>query len=239
MDIMFTIMEHISKEEHELFCVILWSLWKNRNNKVWNNFNESCQAICDRASWLLMSWKNAQQTRSRGEIRNMPQVQASLSWSPPSQGRYKCNVDASFSVQRNKVGIGMCIRDDQGRFVLAKTEWIAPCIDVELGEALGLLSALQWVNDLHLHNMDFEMDSKRVVDCLYSDIVNVSELGAIINDCRHILATDFVNSHVKFIWRQVNEVAHFVARVAPLLASFHIFSDIPTCIQIIIVNEMR
>ncbi|PNX54968.1 cytochrome p450, partial [Trifolium pratense] len=69
-----------------------------------------------------------------------------------------------------------CMRDDQDRFVLAKTEWIAPCIDVELGEALGLLSALQWVNNLHLHNMNFEMDSKRAVDCLYSDTVNVSEL---------------------------------------------------------------
>jgi hypothetical protein len=81
--------------------------------------------------------------------------------------------------------------------------------------------------------------SKRVVDCLHSDTANVSELGAIINDCRRILATDFVNSHVKFIRRQANEVAHSLARVAPLLASFHIFSDIPTCIQTIIINEMH
>jgi hypothetical protein len=54
-----------------------------------------------------MSWKNAQQSRSHGEIRNMQQIQTSLTWSPPSQGRYKCNVDASFTVQRNKVDVGM------------------------------------------------------------------------------------------------------------------------------------
>jgi hypothetical protein len=78
-----------------------------------------------------------------------------------------------------------------------------------------------------------------VVDCLYSDIVHVSELGAIINDCRCILTTDFVNFHVKFIRRQVNEVVHSLARITSLLASVHIFNDIPTCIQTIIINEMH
>jgi hypothetical protein len=83
------------------------------------------------------------------------------------------------------------------------------------------------------------MNSKRVVDCLHSDTVNVSELGAIISDCRRILATDLVNSHVRFIRRQSNEVAHSLARLAPLLANFHIFSDILTCIKTIIINEMH
>jgi hypothetical protein len=55
-----------------------------------------------------------------------------------------------------------------------------------------------------------------------------------------MLVTNFVNSDVKFIRRQANEVAHKLARVALSLASFHIFSDIPTCIyDIIIINEMR
>jgi hypothetical protein len=119
-------------------------------------------------------------------IRNMQQTEASLSWSGPSLGPYKCNIDASFSAQHNKVGTGMCIRDDQCHIVLAKTEWMTPCTDVDLGEALGLLNDLKWVNDLQLNNMDFEIDSKRVADCLYSDKMKVSELGAIINDCRRL-----------------------------------------------------
>jgi hypothetical protein len=36
----------------------------------------------------------------------------------------------------------MCIRDDPGRFVFAKIEWLSPITDVDIGEALGLLSAL-------------------------------------------------------------------------------------------------
>jgi len=41
----------------------------------------------------------------------------------PQRGRYKCNVDASFLTSENKLGIVMCIRDDEGCYVLAITMW--------------------------------------------------------------------------------------------------------------------
>jgi len=33
----------------------------------------------------------------------------------------------------------MCIRDEYGAFVLAKTEWFSHICEVHIGEALGLL----------------------------------------------------------------------------------------------------
>ncbi|AET00386.1 hypothetical protein MTR_5g091440 [Medicago truncatula] len=56
----------------------------------------------------------------------------------------------------------MYIRDDEGHYVLAKTEWMTPLLDVDLGKALGLLSAMYWVRDLQLGIMDFELDSNTV-----------------------------------------------------------------------------
>ena len=35
---------------------------------------------------------------------------------------------------------------------------------IEIGEALCLLYAIQWVHELQLTNVDFEMDAKLVVD---------------------------------------------------------------------------
>ncbi|KAK2425311.1 hypothetical protein QL285_035568 [Trifolium repens] len=70
-------------------------------------------------------------------------------------------------------------------FVLAKTEWLSPITDVDIGEALDLLSALNWVHDLRLENVDFELDSKNVVTSFHSKHPNVSELGDIIKDCVH------------------------------------------------------
>ena len=137
-----------------------------------------------------------------------------MKWVKPSPDRFKCNVDASFSQALNRVNIGVSIRDDEGRFVLAKTEWMTPLIDVDLGEALGLLSAMYWVRDLQLGIVDFELDSKTVVDSFYGSKSGISNFSAVINDCRRLLASDLVTSDVRFIQRQANEVAHSFARVA-------------------------
>jgi len=127
----------------------------------------------------------------------------------------KCNVDVSFSNSLNKVGIGLCIRDEEGRFVLAKTEWFSPIVYVDLGEAMGLLTAMQWAKDLHLLNMD----SKTVVDSVYGGSNGVSNL--------------------KFIRRQAKGAAHSLAKEAPSNPSFHIYSNIPSCISDILFNEMQ
>ena len=41
-------------------------------------------------------------------------------WQPPMPGRHKCNVDAAFSTHHNRTGIGVCVRDSEGTFVLAR-----------------------------------------------------------------------------------------------------------------------
>jgi hypothetical protein len=81
------------------------------------------------------------------------------------------------------------IRDDHRRFVLAKSKWISPIMNVAAGEAIGLLIALNRAKDLHLYDINFEIDCKRVVNSLYSKKNYASELGAV------------TNSHVKFIRR--------------------------------------
>jgi len=162
-----------------------------------------------------------------------------LKWIKPSPDRFKCNVDAFFSQARNRVGIGVCIRDDEGRYVLAKTEWTSPLLEVDLGEALGLLSAMYWVRDLQLGIVDFELDSKTVVDSLYGSKSGVSKFSTVINNSRRLLASDLVTSDVRFIRRQANDVAHSFSRVALRHASFHIHIRILSCISTIIMNEMQ
>jgi hypothetical protein len=42
-------------------------------------------------------------------------------------------------------------------------EWFSSICDVDIGEALVLLSALNWIHELQLENADFELGSKNVV----------------------------------------------------------------------------
>ena len=143
-------------------------------------------------------------------------------------------VDASFSASLNKVGFGACIRDAGGNFVIAKTEWQYPVLDVDIGKALGLLSAMKWVIELNLINMDFETNSKVVADSIYGK-VDVSDFMTI--DYRQLLGFELTNSDVKFIMRQANDVADSLAKEAPRNASIHIYHNTPHCISTLINNK--
>jgi len=63
-------------------------------------------------------------------------------WQPPEHGCMKCNVDVAFSRHRNKMGINICIHDEEGAFVLARTVSFFGAYPVDIGEALGLYHAL-------------------------------------------------------------------------------------------------
>jgi len=92
------------------------------------------------------------------------------------------------------------------------------------------------MKDLNLENMDFETDSKVVVDSIYKGD-GVYDFMAIIHDCRHLLMTDSLNSDMKFVRRQTNNVAHSLARKALHHASFQFHLNIPHCIHTLINNE--
>lgn len=58
---------------------------------------------------------------TQGQVQRV--VGEQVQWNKISVSRYKCNVDASFSHSLNKVDIRICIRDEEGRFVLSSPKW--------------------------------------------------------------------------------------------------------------------
>jgi len=90
--ILFEIIQRLHNSKHSLFGTLMWSIWKNRNNKVWNDSSESCQAICNRATSFLASWEHAQELK-QAPLDNRPitmylgpslrQVDISVMWTPP------------------------------------------------------------------------------------------------------------------------------------------------------------
>jgi ribonuclease HI len=110
---------------------------------------------------------------------------------------------------------------------LAKTVTYPCMVSVDVGEALGLHSALQWLSDMQMDIMDFETDSKLTCDAFLSTRNETSEFESIISSCRSLFNSFFSNSWVEFVRRQANAVAHALAREATLLASPAVYYDIP------------
>lgn len=94
--------------------------------------------------------------------------------------------------------------------------WFTHINSVDVGEALGLNHALQWVAELRLDGMDFSLNSKAVVDA-FNDVDNNSiDFGNIIIHCRQLITNYFHDSKVQFSRRQVNRVAYELAQAAQL-----------------------
>lgn len=100
-----------------------------------------------------------------------------VSWSKPPMGFVKINSDAAFFGNSTVASFGMCLRNDQGAFLGAKTERMCPLVQVHEGEALGVLKALRWAVELGLLNVVFELDSELVVDSIQSLRKDHSEFG--------------------------------------------------------------
>ncbi|AES76948.2 hypothetical protein MTR_6g089560 [Medicago truncatula] len=139
-----------------------------------------------------------------------------IKWQPPASGRLKCNVDATFSIPHNRIGVGICLRDDEGTFVLAKIVNFEGVYSVEVGEALGLFHAIQWLSDMQMDNIDFEVDSKIRKDAFTARRDDISEFGHIVEASRSM----------------------FHSEEATLLASAVVYYAIPNCIESSIINEM-
>ena len=125
--------------------------------------------------------------------------------------------------------MGIYVRDSEGTFVLDKVVSY-PCLYyVDVGEALGLHSALQWLSDMQFDNVDFETDSKLTCDAFHANRDDTSEFGCIISSCRSLFSSFFNNSRVEFVRRQANGVAHVLAGEATLLANLRMILNVQEC----------
>ena len=250
-DTIFAILQKLSDEHSQRFAAVLWSIWKHRNLKLWQDASETGAQVLDRAIHMIEDWREANLSFSpfvRTGASNTSVASTSHQapppgilppyWKRPSRGRLKCNVDASFSDSLNKTGIGICLRDDEGTFVLAKTVSISPRCPVPLGEALGLFHAIRWLSDMKFDNVDFALDSQLTTTAFNHHREDVTEFGQVISACKRLFTSSFTNSQVEFNKRQANVVAHTLARVATLSASSTIHIDVPPCIEQLIINEM-
>lgn len=136
-------------------------------------------------------------------------------WSPPPFGALKSNINAAFFKDINLYGFGMCIRDHEGNFVQAKTMWIDSNLEGKVGEAMGLMYAIRWIIELGFNNVQFEVNSKKVVNELSSLKENFMEFGVIMGHCKRLISSS-TNYSAKFIRRQTNKVAHSLARASVL-----------------------
>jgi ribonuclease HI len=225
-----------AEEEHGIAgCValILWAMWRNRNDKVWNGIKESGRSIGIVVMQQWQQWSSVQHHHA-----SVQQQHHTLTWQKPPMNWYKCNVDAGFNMVQNRATVGWCVRDHGGNFIMAGTLWQEGKFTVIEGEANALLEALKVMQQKGYSRVIFETDCKGVVDAIHNIHGGVSEFSSIICNIKNILLVN-PNFVVKFVKRQANMVAHTLAKAASSWARCCTFENLPLCITAYLNNEMQ
>ncbi|PNX86529.1 replication protein A 70 kDa DNA-binding subunit, partial [Trifolium pratense] len=151
--------------------------------------------------------------KHEGDVRNSSRncEQHVMVWKKPQRNWYKCNIDAGFHKEGEKL--------------------------VQAGEAIAVLEATKELHQRGYLNVTFETDSQNVVNAIYNLHSSVSEFSVIVCKIKCLLSNrcDF---EVKSIKRQANMVAHTLARAAISWPSHCIFEFIPPCIEHLLYNEL-
>jgi hypothetical protein len=100
---------------------MIWTLWNNRNNWLWNNQKKSAPNLGMQALQIWNEWYAANDFNQENNAVN--QVQQQQSWQPPSYGWLKCNVNAGFNARERTTNRGWCFRNHAGAFKSACIEW--------------------------------------------------------------------------------------------------------------------
>jgi ribonuclease HI len=233
-DCFFSLLCRLTADECKDIAMILWCIWRRRNDKVWDGELKPVSIAIQLAREVLFQWQTARQTTAAPQ---QPQQQQTIQWQPSAQGVLKCNVDAAIFNEQKSFGTGICIRDHRGHVIRASTNWYEGNPLPHEAEAVGLRDAILWLGQLGLSDVHIELDCKLVVDSICDKNNNQAEFGNIIADCRSLLQ-QFTNFKISFVRRQANVVAHSLARVSILHARHHVFDLIPSCITNLVMNEI-
>ncbi|MCH80115.1 cytochrome P450 [Trifolium medium] len=213
-------------------AVLIWHIWPNRNNQVWNDSKLSARQVGLKAvqSWeewalvqglieehhgtVLQQNNNAMQQQTTNPL--------ATQWLPPRPGVLKCNTNASFYNAARVTKRGWCLRGHRCRFILAGNNLTQERLSTLEGEAMTLKEAIKEAMSKWFSHEMFESDSKIVVEAISSRQVGPSEFSIVISHIKSLLLLA-PNFQVKFTMRQANNFTHHLARSPYSIASRHIF----------------
>lgn len=102
-----------SKQTFEMVLMLMWSIWRARNDLLWSGTRTTPREITVRdEEWLSVYHRWHLPCK---EPRNLMKQR----WSKPPEGWIKCNFDEAWEDRTTSGGVGVIIRSSNGEFLAA------------------------------------------------------------------------------------------------------------------------
>ncbi|WJX28105.1 hypothetical protein P8452_16861 [Trifolium repens] len=237
VDMVFRMINEVDMNKMARITMVLWTLWwRRRNQRCWNDKIPTNCEVLRRATDALNDWINAQRRNQHKESTTSTQYQ----WTKPAAGTLKCNVDTACYMEDNAYCVGMCMRDEHGKFLHAYMIKKYGTPEVAEAEVTGIKEALQWIQNNYGVDtiIEVESDCLHAVQAINSRHTNNTEFGITTVMCQNLLSL-YNKCQVGYVRRQANRVAHDLAQAARFIASHQVYNYCPPCIATTIMNEMN
>ncbi|KAL6227352.1 hypothetical protein ACLB2K_001311 [Fragaria x ananassa] len=200
-------LENLPAPQVEVFFMLLWSIWVERNNVVWNGSRMDPRETVRWAMDLLDEYKRVHPVAKKGKG-----SRHEVRWIFPPRGRLKLNLDGAYR-EDGAGGAGMLVRDEKGFVKGAWSMHLTHLNSPLQAEAMACREGLRRAVEQGWVDIDVESDCEVLVAALNCENGYELEVSRIIDDCRDYLAL-LNNCVVRHIYREANSGAHRLAHFA-------------------------
>jgi len=166
---------------------IIWNVWKERNNRIFNNVKNSSQNIFERilkkikeivstttrnlpsnrpsaTDWRILCRLNLQGLVPQGYVRKGSLGDPKLDlWHPPPKGFLKFNIDGAFKGNLGEAGHGGVLRDDRGDIIFIFYGNLGKTTN-NMVKLMAMEQSLEFLVQENRQNMIIEVDSEIVIN---------------------------------------------------------------------------
>ncbi|XP_074324391.1 uncharacterized protein LOC141661307 [Apium graveolens] len=191
--------------------MVCWTIWRARNDLVWNQKYTRINKIVAEAMQHLTQWNIAQSRVTLPSLQPIGEGDGVVVWVRPSTNVVKVSVDAAIFEDQNAFGFGLIARGSDGALITAKSVLHTHLVSPDLADALTIKEALSWIDRMQWPQTILESDCLVAVQAIRSNTPMRSYFGGIIEECRSMLKRLHKVS-LFFVKRSANMVAHQLAR---------------------------
>ncbi|XP_030943489.1 uncharacterized protein LOC115968280 [Quercus lobata] len=205
-DVALKILEQGTAADLEVFFVMAWSIWYNRNQVVHESTCQLPNQTWNFAKRYLQDYKDA--TSSSGQDKTC----VSNSWHPPPAGVFKINVDGATSENGRNSSVGVIIRDSKGIIVAACANYLSGQFSAFETETLAVECGILLAQEMGLAQIIIESDALSVIQSIAANEFD--------GDTGHLnlgiigLLKSFRSWELNHLKRDYNRVAHELAQSA-------------------------
>ncbi|KAL0009952.1 hypothetical protein SO802_005060 [Lithocarpus litseifolius] len=203
------LLKRLSTEEFELFLVLAWFIWNQRNLVIHGGKLKDPRQVLKRAEDFLDEYHQAQEQM----LLMLSAQQQITGWQPPQSAKYKLNFDVAIFTDMGPSSVGAVIRNERGEVTVALSAMGPFVQDSEEAEIVACQKALEFAIDVGFTDLVIEGDNVNVMRAIDSNCMDSSRLGTVIEDI-HCLVSGLRWSAVSCVKRSANAVAHCLAHFA-------------------------